>query len=47
MMIHLGWASLPDKTFRGMDYASNMLYYYDDKNYTRGWNETRYTAVHP
>lgn len=46
-MIHLGWGSLPDKTFRGMDYASDMLHYYDDKNYTRGWNETKYTPVHP
>lgn len=25
MMIHLGVGSLPDKTFRGMDYAANML----------------------
>jgi len=41
MMIHLGWGSLPDKTFRGMDYAANMLYYYDDKNYTH------YSDVHP
>lgn len=40
-MIHLGWGSLPDNTFRGMDYAANMLYYYDDKNYTH------YTDVHP
>lgn len=46
-MLHLGWGSLPDKTFRGMDYASNMLYYYDDKNYTRGWNDTQYTPAHP
>jgi hypothetical protein len=41
MMIHLGWGSLPDKSFHGMDYASNMLYYYDDKNYTH------YSDAHP
>jgi hypothetical protein len=41
MMIHLGWGSLPDNVFHGMSYASNMLYYYDDKNYTH------YSDVHP
>lgn len=34
MKIHGGWASLPDNTFRGMNYAHNFLYLYDDKNYT-------------
>ena len=33
-MIHGGWGSAPDHTFRGMDYAANWLYLYDDKNYT-------------
>lgn len=33
MKIHGGWGSLPDKTFRGMNYAHNFLYLYDDKNY--------------
>ena len=34
-MIHLGFGSLPDNTFRGVDYATNVLIFYDDKNYTR------------
>ena len=34
MKIHGGWSSLPDNTFRGMNYAQNFLYLYDDKNYT-------------
>jgi len=25
MMIHLGLGSLPDKTFRGVNYAANMI----------------------
>ena len=25
MMIHIGLGSLPDKTFRGIDYAANLL----------------------
>jgi hypothetical protein len=33
-MIHLGVASVPDNTFRGFDYAANLLNTYDDKNYT-------------
>ena len=32
--IHLGFASVPDRSFRGYDYAANWLYSYDDKNYT-------------
>jgi hypothetical protein len=39
--IHLGFGSLPDKTFRGFDYAANLLNTYDDKNYTR------YSDAHP
>ena len=34
MMIHLGIGSVPDKLFRGFDYAANFLYMYTDKNYT-------------
>jgi len=34
MKIHLGFGSLPDNTFRGVDYASNFVTFYDDKNYT-------------
>ncbi len=34
MKIHGGWGSLPDNTFRGMNYAANFLYLYDDKNFT-------------
>lgn len=41
MMIHLGWGSLPDKKFHGMDYAANMVNIWDDKNYTY------YSDVHP
>ena len=41
MAIHLGVGSLPDKTFRGFDYASNMMNVYDDKNYTH------YGVAHP
>jgi len=40
-MIHLGWGSLPDNTFRGADYAANFVTFYDDKNYTH------YTKEHP
>ena len=40
-MIHLGWGSLPDRSFRGYDYAANILYAYDDKNYTH------YSEAHP
>ncbi|TNV78496.1 hypothetical protein FGO68_gene1350 [Halteria grandinella] len=34
-MIHLGFASVPDNTFRGVDYSSTDLIFYDDSNYTR------------
>lgn len=34
-MIHLGYGSLPDNSFRGVDFAANTLIFYDDKNYTR------------
>ena len=34
MKIHGGWGSLPDKTFRGMNYAANYVQFFDDKNYT-------------
>jgi len=33
-MIHLGVGSVPDKLFRGFDYAANALYMYTDNNYT-------------
>jgi hypothetical protein len=33
MKIHGGWASAPDMSFRGMDYAANYVNLYDDKNY--------------
>lgn len=41
MMIHLGLGSLPDRQFRGADYAANFVTFYDDQNYTR------YSSVHP
>jgi len=41
MMIHLGYGSLPDNTFRGMDYSAGFVTFYDDKNYTR------YNDAHP
>jgi hypothetical protein len=41
MMIHLGFGSLPDKLFRGVDYASNYIAFYNDNNYTH------YSASHP
>ena len=41
MMIHIGYSSVPDKLFRGGDYASNFVTFYDDKNYTH------YSSVHP
>ena len=28
-----GWGSLPDNSFRGMNYAANFVQFYDDKNY--------------
>jgi hypothetical protein len=34
MMIHIGIGSVPDKLFRGFDYAANFLFMYTDKNYT-------------
>ena len=40
-MLHLGFGSLPDNTFRGVDYASNLVIFYNDQNYTR------YSAEHP
>ena len=41
MMIHLGLGSLPDKTFRGVDYAANFIQFYNDANYTH------YSGSHP
>ncbi len=41
MKIHLGIGSVPDKTFRGVDYAANFISFFDDKNYTH------YSANHP
>lgn len=41
MKIHLGFGSLPDATFRGVDYAANFVNFYDDKNYTH------YSDAHP
>jgi hypothetical protein len=41
MMIHLGWGSLPDKLFRGMDYSPNVVNIYTDSNYTH------YSQAHP
>ena len=41
MMIHLGFGSLPDKQFRGVDYASNYLAFYNDTNYPH------YSPAHP
>ncbi len=40
MKIHGGWGSLPDNTFRGMDYAANYVNFYDDKNYPYYNNES-------
>lgn len=33
MKIHGGWASLPDNTFRGMNYAANFVDLFNDRNY--------------
>jgi len=41
MRIHLGVGSLPDNTFRGVNYASNYIDFFDDKNYTI------YSDAHP
>lgn len=35
VQIHLGFGSLPDNTFRGVDYASNFATIYDDTNFPR------------
>lgn len=35
VQIHLGFGSLPDNTFRGVDYASNFATFYDDTNFPR------------
>jgi hypothetical protein len=41
MKIHLGFGSLPDNTFRGLDYAHNFVTFFDDSNYTH------YSDSHP
>ena len=33
--VHLGVGSREDKNFRGYDYAANLLYPFDDKNFTK------------
>ena len=33
MKIHGGWGSAPDNSFRGMDFASNFVSFYDDNDY--------------
>ena len=43
-MIHGGWASAPENTFRGMNYAANWLCLYDDKNYTQ-YNPTTHPEL--
>lgn len=39
--IHLGIASVSDRSFRMLEYSQNILNNYDDNNYTH------YTAAHP
>jgi hypothetical protein len=41
MRIHIGMSSLPDNSFRGWDYSENVLFNFDDKNYTD------YSPAHP
>lgn len=42
MMIHNGWGSLPDMSFRGADYAHNFVKFYDDKEWI-----VPFTSAHP
>jgi len=42
MMIHTGWGSLPDNSFRGADIAANFVKFYDDKTWI-----APFTAAHP
>lgn len=39
MMIHNGWGSLPDNSFRGVDYAANFIKFYDDKTWIGEFND--------
>lgn len=41
MRIHIGMSSLPDNSFRGLDYSKNVVLNFNDKNYTD------YSANHP
>lgn len=41
MRIHIGLGSLPDQSFRGLDYSENVVEVFDDKNYTN------YSPNHP
>jgi hypothetical protein len=38
MMIHNGWGSLPDNSFRGSDYAANWVKFYDDHEWIVDFN---------
>ena len=38
-MIHNGWGSVPDNSFRGVDYAHNYIKFYDDHEWTIDFNE--------
>jgi hypothetical protein len=41
IMNHFGVGSLPDKTFRGVNYAANFVSFFNDSNYTH------YSESHP
>ena len=42
MMIHTGWGSLPDNSFRGADIAANFVKFYDDQHWI-----APFTDAHP
>lgn len=42
MMIHNGWGSAPDNSFRGADYSKEWVKFYDDKNWI-----APFTDAHP
>jgi len=42
MMIHNGWGSLPDNSFRGADYSKNWVKFYDDHEWIADFN-----SAHP
>ena len=43
-MVHFGFGSEKSKSFEGIEYSSNSLFIYDDKNYTY-YNESHHPQM--